>query len=408
MQGTVRAKDRCPKCKGAFELEFVGADPDLICPTCLTRSAKPFVDIHHDGERMKLYSDRNGRLFESARHAWRTLEGIRREIDEHAFDRGKYQKRELRDMLVKNLLEDWFKGCADLKPNTRKLKRRFIDKMIRPEFGKMDIRDLRKARVIKYLNEFPLAQTKVTLRSQIQAFLNWAYRDAEIIEKPIMLPRYTLPETLPHWLTWPQQQEILAALPHHYRPIIQFIMTYGCRKSEAIALQWDCIDFDKALLDDAGNVAAEGEIVIKRNYSDKLLVTTKEGREKALPMTPEIRDLLLRLKSKRRKAGKIDPHVFLGMTGSHYTTQLEKAFKKAAVKAGYPKAYLHMNRHSFVMQRLGAFSYEEIGAVLGHSSVKTTMRYGRMQSRQLVKVIGIPSPNRPRPKTRLQKDKGLQ
>jgi integrase len=409
MKGTVRAKDRCPKCGGAFQLQFVANDPELICPGCLTRSSRPFVDIHHEGERMKLYSDRTGRLFESARHAWRTLEGIRREIDEHAFDRSKYVKREIRDMLVKNQLDDWVKSCKDLKPNSLKIKRRFVNKYIEPELGGMDIRDLRKARVIKYLDGFPLAQTKVTLRAQIQAFLNWAYRDMEIIDRPILLPRYELPEKIPRGLTWPQQQEILALMPKHYHPIIRFIMAYGCRKSEAIALWWDCVDFDKLLMDDAGKVVAKGEILIKRNYSDKVLCTTKEGKEKAVPMTPEIRELLLGLKEKRPKTGKVEPHVFLNLAGRHYTTQLQAAFKKAAIKAGYPQAYLHMNRNSFVMQRLGTFSYEEIGAVLGHRNIKTTMRYGRMQPRQLVKVIGLPSPkvspNRPQLKKRKAKDK---
>lgn len=404
MKGTVRAKDRCPKCGGQFELQFTGADPDLFCSICLTRAQKPYVDIHVDGQRTKLYSDRSGRLFESARHAWRTLEGIRREIDEHTFDRSKYVKRELKDMLVQNLLDDWFVGSSDLKPSSKYHKRRFIDKFLSPEFGSLDIRDLRKARCLKYLNSFPLSQTKVTIRAQLQAFLTWCYRDAEILERPIHLPRYTLPEKLPRGLTRAQQEEILALMPEHYHPIMRFIVTYGTRKSEATALQWDCIDFDKQLLDDDGNVAAEGEIVIKRNYSAGVLVTTKEGREKALPMTPEIRAMLEDLQEKRKlqkpgKNKKIDPHVFLNRWGKHYTTQLTNVFKIAARKAGYPQAFLEMNRHSFVMQRLGQFTYEEIGAVLGHSDVRTTRRYGRMQSRKLTRVISMKlSPNRPQAK----------
>ncbi len=45
-------------------------------------------------------------------------------------------------------------------------------------------------------------------------------------------------------------------------------------------------------------------------------------------------------------------------------------------------------RHSFAMQRLEeGFSYEEIGACLGHSDVRTTRRYGRLMAQNLNKVF---------------------
>jgi hypothetical protein len=39
------------------------------------------------------------------------------------------------------------------------------------------------------------------------------------------------------------------------------------------------------------------------------------------------------------------------------------------------------------MQRLQYHSYEEIGAVLRHSSVRTTQKYGKLESKKLRSVI---------------------
>jgi len=42
------------------------------------------------------------------------------------------------------------------------------------------------------------------------------------------------------------------------------------------------------------------------------------------------------------------------------------------------------SRHSFAMSRLQAgFSYEEVGAVLGHSNPQTTRRYARLRAEQV-------------------------
>lgn len=410
MIGTIRTKERCPVCGGKFALQQAGIEADLLCPKCLTRPKRVFLDLFHEGKRTKIYSDRKGRIFESVRHALRTLETIRNEMDEqHSFDRTRYVKRDLREVQVKHLAEKWLKhyeANQPLKPNSLAVKRRCLDFHLIPKFGDRDLRDLRKRHFIELLDEIPVSRQKLNMRAQLAAFLSWAFYTEELLDRPLRLPSVYLQEKPISWYTPEQRREILEQTKPHYHPILTFILTYGTRRGEAAGLMWDCVDFDKVLADDEGNTL-QGEIRIKRNFTMRNLVTVKEGREKALPMTEEIRRILLDLKARRKKIGA--GFVFLNRWGRPYSENLSSVWKAACRAAGYPTGKLHMARHSFVMERLGMFTYEQIGAVLGHKNVRTTERYGRLETRSMIKVVSLaPSLNRPRTKQTQEKSESFQ
>jgi integrase len=396
MKGTIRTKETiCKHCNLKYKIMFVKNETDLICPKCGNRPDKVFIDLHYKGKRTKVYSDDKGTPFYSYRHAYRILEHIRKRIDDHTFDRLQYTKQQTLDVQVKSLTEVWLKSYRDPKPSSIRQKKVILEKYIIPKFGNMDIRDLRKRHVTQWLNDMPVNRMTLNISSHMQAFLTWVYSDQEIIEKAINLPSYNHFKKKPiKWFTPDQQYEILMQVPETHKPICQFAIAYGARSGELRALQWDCVNFDKVLKDDNGNTIAKGEIILKRNYSDNILVnSTKEGKPKALPMTDEIREILFDLKAKRKDFK--EPHVFLHKRGKHYSNYISTIWKEACRKAGYPNGTFKMNRHSFVMQRLGQFNYTEIGAVLGHGSEKTTRIYGKMESEKLIKVIMNLSPDRP-------------
>ncbi|WP_281347182.1 tyrosine-type recombinase/integrase [Thermosulfurimonas marina] len=64
-------------------------------------------------------------------------------------------------------------------------------------------------------------------------------------------------------------------------------------------------------------------------------------------------------------------------------------FKEACAKVGIQGVTLYQaSRHSFALQRLQqGFSYEEVGAALGHSSPQTTRRYARLRAEQVKSVF---------------------
>jgi integrase len=50
------------------------------------------------------------------------------------------------------------------------------------------------------------------------------------------------------FVTQKQFDELLAALPTHLRPLIQFLYWCGCRRGEAKAIQWEQVDLDARLI----------------------------------------------------------------------------------------------------------------------------------------------------------------
>ena len=91
-----------------------------------------------------------------------------------------------------------------------------------------------------------------------------------------------------------------------------------------------------------------------------------------------------------RRKDLSNPFVFTHQ-GYIYADSLRDNWKKAAKKAGYPGVKLYHNRHSFAQQRLEAgFSYEEVGAVLGHRNKATTQKYyARLQAKKLSNVVDM-------------------
>ena len=68
---------------------------------------------------------------------------------------------------------------------------------------------------------------------------------------------------------------------------------------------------------------------------------------------------------------------------------MNRIFKEACKKAGIEGVTLYQaSRHSFAMSKLQAgFSYEQVGAALGHSSPQTTRRYARLRAEQVKQVF---------------------
>ena len=327
-----------------------------------------FIDLCWQGKRYKIRN--RGKAFKSDRKAFRALEAIREEIDNNEFDVTYWAPAQRKKHLIKNLVEKWI-NSQNFRPATLRQKREVIGKYIIPLWGNRDIRKLRRHHYMDVFREMPANYMTRKIISQTQAFLRWAYRE-EILDRPVFLDRPKVGRKEKKWLKPHEQQKVLEYLPKHYHPIIKFIILYGCRFNEAIGLCWDCVDF------------ARNWISIRRVYSNNILVDLpKEGKEKGWPMTHDMR-VMLREMSLRRHPG--NPHVFLNKWRQHYTTDLSRAWKEAARKAGFPGCTLHSNRHSFVTQRLQNFQLKEIGLVTGQN-VQTTEGYSHQDPERLLKVI---------------------
>jgi integrase len=133
---------------------------------------------------------------------------------------------------------------------------------------------------------------------------------------------------------------------------IRFLLLSGCRRGEALSLEWAWLDFDH-------NIAK--------------LPDSKTGQKVMLLGTGAI-DLV---KSLPRVVGS--PLVFPSAAGGKTPISIQKAWDKIRKKAGLDNLRLHDLRHHFASAAVSSGqSLYIVGKLLGHSQSQTTQRYAHL------------------------------
>ena len=374
----IRTKEKCPKCSRAFKETRFG----LVCIRCKTKPSRYFIDLSWKGRRIKIYSFRDGQPLSSYELARRAQEVVTHEIARGVFDPSKWIKSDIEDFLLAKLIQDYLEAKKDIKPAAWREKKNIL-RMIEKE---IDVSDVREVQPI-HLHNLAMSWSRQglspkTVRNRLvefRAFLNWLWKRGIISEVP-PLPEVKVQEPPIKWLDAETQERILSFIPEKDRPIFEFLFMSGCRIGEARALMWDCVNFN------------DGVVVIKRTFSaDRLVESPKEGREKAIPLVGRLREILEEL-AKNKVSLFVFAHKVPGYKEPRpYSSKfLSNLFKEACRKAGVQEdiTLYQAVRHSFAMQLLKlGFTYEQIGAALGHRNPSTTRRYGRLQAHMVAPVF---------------------
>lgn len=139
--------------------------------------------------------------------------------------------------------------------------------------------------------------------------------------------------------------------------LVILLLDTGARYSEIANIEWERIDL------------AERAIHLWRS---------KVENETVLYMTDRVFEVL-----SRREHTKSSPYVFSNRDGNArgYCTQ---SIRKAMVRAGLHGCRVHTLRHTLASRLVqNGLSVYEIREILGHSDIKTTMRYAHLESRQV-------------------------
>ncbi|WP_181763109.1 site-specific integrase [Mesorhizobium sp. B2-4-13] len=133
---------------------------------------------------------------------------------------------------------------------------------------------------------------------------------------------------------------------------IRFLLLSGCRKSEALGLQWKWVDLENALVS---------------------LPDSKTGARQ-LHIGSAARDLL---KNIPRFANS--PWVFPSSRGSGHVIGIRKIWDAVRQRAQLGDFRLHDLRHSFASSAVSSGqSLYVVGKLLGHSQARTTQRYAHL------------------------------
>ena len=118
--------------------------------------------------------------------------------------------------------------------------------------------------------------TRNRYRALIRAILRAAVREWNWLDKEPCLRAEAEPRRRVAYLTRPQADALISALPAHYRPAIRFALLTGLRKSNAMELDWADVDLDR------------GMVIV--NAED-----AKAGQRILVPLNAQARELLAQI-----------------------------------------------------------------------------------------------------------------
>ena len=177
------------------------------------------------------------------------------------------------------------------------------------------------------------------------------------------------------------EQLFEATKDHPYSLLIQITAFYGLRRSEALGLKWDAIDFERGtitVIRTVTTITVEGKQMEIEQQSAK----TKSSL-RSLPLVSNIREKLLALreqqKENRRVCGncyskKYDGYVFVDAMGNIFNPRSVTAnFSKLLEQNGLRYIRFHDLRHSCASLLLANdVPLKHIQEWLGHSDIGTT------------------------------------
>lgn len=168
-------------------------------------------------------------------------------------------------------------------------------------------------------------------------------------------------------LSLDEEQKLLRESISTLRPILLMALNTGMRRGEILSLLWSDIDLDVNM------------ITIDQT-------NTKSKKERKIPINSVLRTLLIELKLQSRDC----EYVFIDNEGNQIRS-IRSAFVSATKRAGLEGLRFHDLRHTAAtrMVESGA-NIVAISKILGHSDIKTTMRYAHPEDslKEALELLG--------------------
>jgi integrase len=385
MLGAVRTKEKCPKCQGPFQGQ------PLQCPHCLTSPHRYFVDFPWKGQRIKLYTGKDGHPLDSWERAFRLLTAMRNEIDLGKFDPKDYVAREIRSLFFENYILVWL-ARRERECQRQQLARSYLKDLkgaarnhFIPYFRGKNIRDIRAGDIEDFRNQLPETLSPKTVRNllgSLHKLFQDAYRWRDILHLPTF-PQVRIKEPVTKWIAEEDQERILSKVREPvYRAFFLFLMKQGCRPSEARALRWEKVDLEHDIV----TIDAAFDLNTFRP-------STKEKDTRYLPLHPEVKEAILKLPR------ALNGFVFVNRQGRPLSScRVYDHWRQAAQRAGIKITCYEGTRHSLASQAINRGVPEgKIGKMLGHKTPAMTKRYAKLRTEALKEVWGPSLQIVPRP-----------
>ena len=285
----------------------------------------------------------------------------------------------------------------------------YIDRHLIPYFENLNlnIQDIRAGHILDYVNYLSRdggrkdnkmgGQSATSIRkiiSILRKVFDYAVLYGDIKINPAL--QVPLPKRTNHkddrqvFLTAEDAQKMLDAFKNEeIGPIVYVTLYYGLRKSEALGLRWQAIDFDANTITINHTVVGGTRIIAK---DDTKTYCSKRTYE----LLPEIKTLLLQLREQQKDYKKRlgsgyhnNDYIFKNPNGMPYRPDsLTRSFKRALERHGLPQMRYHDLRHSTASILVDkGWDINDIKEWLGHSDISTTANiYAHISHRRKVSL----------------------
>jgi integrase len=330
-------------------------------------------DLHWNGQRIRIFSDKQGEVLDSYQRALNIQAKINVEMDENVFDPSRYLVADQAKFVFDNLIKRWVTE-KEREAQKGNLASSYVDKIkiyvenyILPHFKGKDARDLRTIDIKEFYRQMPERLSPKYSKNILNAFENFfnTLIEDEIIEKKPTFPSISVPERPTVWCTRETQDKIINFIPERHRPIFFFLTRQGLRPAEAAVIKWGDIDL------------ANGILTVRRTLSNRRVAERTKGKTvRPRLLHPGVLQII-------RSLPRGLPNVFLFLNPNNrrpyqiYT--LERIWNKACEEIGVGITLYGATRHSVAsMAASSGVSINIIKEVLGHSDFRTTMRYSHL------------------------------
>ena len=262
-------------------------------------------------------------------------------------------------VLIGELLDDVLK--SDIKPSTRYIMGKVIEKNIRPFFGKIRAQRLTTDLMDRYREKRKGEGRSDSTANRELSILRTSFHNARKRTPPkvLVVPYFPIvAETniRKGFLSDEQHDKLLAELPDELKPLFVTGYITGLRRGEITSIQWPQVDFEAGLI-----TLGKGE--------------TKNDEARSVPILDgDMRDLLTAAKKQRDAEWPHSPWVF--SRGGERIIDFRWAWDEACKRAGVPDLNFHDLRRTAVrnMRRAGIPQVIRM-KISGHKTDSMERRY---------------------------------
>lgn len=273
--------------------------------------------------------------------------------------------------------EYWFRTYVETnnKPTTKRAKRMTLNAHLYPHFKDLKLSEITSMRIERLkaekLKSGLSVKTVNNILSTLRVCLNTAFEWNELKA----MPKIKWLKVSDQPFDFLNEEECLALLNAAQtvieRDMLLCAMRTGMRRGELLGLEWSSVDF------------ARNKIVVQQSYVEGHLHSTKNNRIRYIPMSADLRHVLMQRK-------KLKGFVFSETEKPVRGIMASKWLYKLCERAEMRSIGWHVLRHTFASHLvMKGVPMRAVQMLLGHSSIQMTERYSHLAPSTLHDAVAV-------------------